>query len=178
MKKILIVLFLFAATLLAQNNYTISFESNKLQIFSNTAKDQTNYENVKLEGINNDGEPGYPLLPVKYIQLIIPADKDVGNIKISGLGKTQHTIKNKIFPAQPDIPTSIPKIQPAFVEPVKEIYESDKPYPAKMVKVVDHGYFDGANHIVTLAVCPVQYLPKSGILLIEFLQNKNKALCR
>jgi hypothetical protein len=71
-----------------------------------------------------------------------------------------------IFPAQPDIPTSVDYRKHNFVKPDPSIYESDEPYPSEIATVVGNGYFDGDNHVVTLAVYPLQYRPKSGLFTL------------
>ncbi len=111
-------------------------------------------------------EPGHPELPFKYIHLIIPPDQKVKDIHITVKDKKIISIDNPVFPVQPDIPTSINYQKPEFSSPNVQIYNSDDPYPSETVRVVRHGYFDGNNHIVTIAVYPLQYLPKSKQLLI------------
>ncbi|GAB4453745.1 MAG: hypothetical protein Fur0028_09230 [Bacteroidales bacterium] len=48
--------------------------------------------------------------------------------------------------------------------PNQSIYDSDLPYPQSVVEVVNSGYLDGNNHIITLQITPFQYFPKLDLL--------------
>lgn len=52
-----------------------------------------------------------------------------------------------------------------FIEPNYKVYDTEEPFPDKSVKLVHDGYFDGNNHIVTIAVYPLQYVPKLNKLI-------------
>ena len=55
--------------------------------------------------------------------------------------------------------------------PNLQIYNSNEPFPDRIAKFIHSGYFDGNNHIVTLAVYPIQYLPNQNQLI--FYSNIN-----
>ena len=80
-----------------------------------------------------------------------------------------------IYPAQPPIPLSDRYTEPDFVKPDVAVYGSDKPFPVQRVEVVHDGYFDGSNHIVTIAIYPLQYLPsKREVVFAEDIKFKLK----
>jgi len=153
------------AVLLAQIPHSVSFSRSNLVFSSVTAEDGITYEKVSLGDLQQTDEIGKPSLPVRYVRLIVPFNQDVEEVVLEHVEKQTIPGTHFILPAQPPVPTSIDYQKPDFVKPDPLVYESDTPYPSEIVKVVHEGYFDGSNHIVTLAVCPLQYYPKSGRLV-------------
>jgi hypothetical protein len=158
--------------LFGQISHSVNFSSDKLSSTTEIAKNGTNYERITIEGFSLTNEIGKPSMPVKYISLIIPSNQDVDNIVITFSDKQELSGSYLIFPAQPPIPTSANFHEPHFIEPDPAVYGSDMPYPSEIVKFIHDDYFDGKNHIATLAAYPLQYLPKSGRIVffshIEF----------
>ncbi len=158
---ILIVLLLGAAQFsYAQKTRKVSFSKSSLETNIISAEDGTEYQKINIKELQLTGEPGQPNLPVKYLRFLIPPNQDVANIVVNV--KTSEVIKlsKKIFPSQPDIPTSIDYQGNEFVKPDPNVYDSDKPFPEELISVKRDGYFDGRNHIVTLEIYPVCYYPK------------------
>ncbi|MGC9364903.1 MAG: C25 family cysteine peptidase [Fidelibacterota bacterium] len=147
---------------ISHQNY---FSRSDLNITTVTAEDGNIYNMVSIADIQQMDELGKPYLPVKYVKLIVPSDQDVGKIVIKDTSKVAISGAHFIFPAQPPILTSTDYQKPDFVPPDSSVYESDAPYPSKIVKVVHDGYFDGSNHIVALALYPLRYQPNSGRLV-------------
>lgn len=150
--------------LLGQISHQNYFSRSDLNITTITAEDRNMYTKVSYADLQQMDELGKPCIPVKYIKLIIPSDQDMEKILIKDTSKVAIIVPYFVYPAQPPIPTSASFEQLNFVPPDSSIYESDQPYPSDIVKVVHNGYFDGCNHILTLAVYPIQYQPKSGKL--------------
>lgn len=155
---LLFVIFL-CTDLFPQISRSISFPPGSLLLTNETAKDNNEYLHVSLASLQLTSEPGKPELPVKYLKLLLPPNTKVKDINITNVKKTDYKINYKIFPGQLPEPTAINSGEQKFISPDKKIYESANPYPAKAVQVVDHSYFDGNNHIVTIAIYPVQYFP-------------------
>lgn len=100
-------------------------------------------------------EEGAPQLPVKILQYVIPIDINVKNIIIDSSEETQISGEYNIYPAQPP---QYWEISQPFVEPDSNIYNSNTPYPGKLVEVIGDGYSMG-YHILTLRFYPVEYIP-------------------
>ncbi|MGE5620972.1 MAG: C25 family cysteine peptidase [archaeon] len=150
----------------AQVSRSVKFQKSELELKSAKTEDKgEEFQKVKLKDLNNTGEPGKPELPVKYVKLIVPSGMDVSDINITASGKESIQLPKKVYPAQYPIPTSI-NYTHRVAKADSVIYTSDNPFPSELVKVVDEGYFDG-NHIVTLAVYPIQYLPKSNKIVFN-----------
>ena len=64
---------------------------------------------------------------------------------------------NWLYPAQPPVPLG--DTSEAFTEPNATVYNASDPYKVQIVEVINHGFYDGNNKIVTLAVYPFRYLP-------------------
>ena len=155
---------LMNTVVLAQVKHQNYFTRAELHITSITATDGNIYSSILYSNLQQTDEQSKPCLPVKYVKLIIPADQDVEKVLIKDTSKVAITVPFFVYPAQPPIPTSTSYEQLNFVPPDSAVYGSNQPYPSDIVKVVHKGYFDGCNHIVTLAVYPIQYQPKSGKL--------------
>ena len=162
---IISLLFGFAANLFGQVSHTINFTYEKLNLSEISGADKANHLNINYGNLQKVGEIGNPALPIKYVNLIIPSNQDVSNIKISTSNGNIIDIYEPVFPIQRDIPTSTGFQSFEFKKPNSEVYNSDGPYPAKIVQMIHDGYFDGSNHIITLAVYPMQYNPTKSQLV-------------
>jgi hypothetical protein len=165
MKNIVFSLFSFlfcSFNLFSQISHTVNFFAENLVISEITAPNHSIYTKVIYRDLQHNQEIGYPELPIKYINLIIPTNQMVENISLSLSNGEKYDLDYLVYPVQPGIPTSIYYVQPEFVEPV---YDLEETYPSEIVKVVHDGYFDGNNHIITLAVSPVQYVPLSNQII-------------
>ncbi|MDR3627991.1 MAG: C25 family cysteine peptidase, partial [Ignavibacteriaceae bacterium] len=145
-----------------QLSRTVSFPVSSLSLTTKIAADSNTYTHVLLSNLQTSDDVGVPQLPVKYINLLIPPNSTVNNIVLSNIQTISYNIDNKIFPCQPSPITGINSKKPKFVSANKGIYDSSNIYPSKIVKVVNDSYFDCENHIVTVAVYPVQYFPKEN----------------
>jgi hypothetical protein len=105
------------------------------------------------------GEIGKPDLPLKLVHLLIPNDSHVESLVI--IGNSCETLEGEytICPAQPDQKTN-GKTEAVWVPEDSQTYDSDSLYPGKLGEIAESGYLAG-NHIVTLALYPLQYRPKS-----------------
>lgn len=163
----LIIVFSIAASpalLEAEVHHSVGFSRHDMNFSERTAEDSVSYTRVSLDELQVTDEIGAPELPVYYFKLIIPSHQDVKEIVINEATEEEIAGSYLIFPAQPPRPTCIDCKPTEFVRPDQRFYGSDEPYPAKKVKLIRHGYFDGSNHIVTLAAYPLQYYPESGRL--------------
>ncbi len=142
-------------------SYTFSFIKPR---FENIKADNSDYTNVQLSGCLGIGkQAGEPLLPVKFVKLLVPAMKTVTKVNVVGkpieidLGSTD--LKNTpIIPYQNPVPFG--SEQGEFVINSK-IYTSDKLYPSTIHDEYRIGYCRGYP-ILDIALKPVQYNPVQG----------------
>ena len=123
---------------------------------------QNGYDRIKALKFTLHGEPGTPELPVVYLNYIIPPNAKVESLIIKSFDFVQLAGSYLIYPNQKTVPIgeSMPWIPPDTL-----IYNNENLYPGKVANIIDQGVFDGAR-IVTVAICPVQYRPKSKGLVI------------
>jgi len=135
-------------------NHTVHPSENDL-IFDT----RDGYDLVDLKDGEKIGELGKPDLPLKLVHLLIPNDSEVESLII--ISESHKAVEGEylIYPAQPDEKTDGMR-EGTWVSPDSEIYDSDSLYPGKLGEIVESGYLAG-NRIVTLALYPLQYRPKS-----------------
>jgi len=160
---------LLSCSSIAQVTHTVNFSFEELIVSEITGENSNTYTKLKYDELLPSDEIGKPELPIKFINLIIPIDQRVEEINLRITGEDTIDISNPIYPNQPPLPTLIGFEGYEFVEPDPDIYNSDDPYPSELVKVSADGYYDGINHIITLAVYPVYYMP--GLNKIIFNSN-------
>ncbi len=162
---IAIMLFLINA-LFASSCFNFSGTS-QIVTFDLKAENGVKYEHITLDGFFNEGEPGMPSLPVKYINIIIPSDRTAVEIRLLSSRKKEYILEKPLYPAQLSRPTTIKEINITFASPNPEIYQAAAPYPDKSVKIIGHNWFDGDKHILTIAIYPVQYFPAENKIILH-----------
>ncbi len=123
------------------------------------------YDVIDLKDGARTGEIGKPDLPLRLVHLLIPNDFEVESMIITGDGFRVMEGEYIVFPAQPDQKTN-GKSEMVWVPEDSQTYHSDSLYPGKLGEIVESGYLAG-NHIVTLALYPLQYRPKSKKLFFH-----------
>jgi len=157
----LLLLQLLGSSLFAAGNYSFTGTSD-IDFYTVKAEDEQQYTKISLKGFTNAGNPGLPELPVIYINLYIPSDRTVTDVRIVSSSEKEYTLDHLIYPAQQDIPSTNKEITVTFSEPNPDIYDNADLFPKKIISVLQHNWFDGDKHIVTLTVNPVQYFPKEN----------------
>jgi len=150
---------LFFAKAESQINYTVALNTSDLSISTSMSTDGKIYNHVNVAKLYTSADTGKPELPVKYVKLYIPEGKDVDNISFTTSTAISHNLTSKIYPVQKPKPMSTNSTIQGFTKPDSAIYNSGASFPLQMVKLVNRGYFDGHNQIVTIAVIPFQYYP-------------------
>jgi len=152
--SLLFALFVFSSRGLAQVTYQALFSEEDL-IFDRKG----GFDVVSLQGGIRSQDVGSPDLPIKLITLILPNDGKVADVFV--INKRQILLEGDflIVPSQPDEKTDGSNIK-EWIKPDPQIYNSDSLYPPQLVEIVEEGYL-GGNHLVTLALCPLQYQPRS-----------------
>lgn len=164
----LLFLIVFLPNLSAQVTHTVNFSFEELILSEITGEDSNTYTKVEYDELQLTDAIGNPELPVKFINLIIPIDQKVREVNFQLTGQETINISNLVYPSQPPIPTLIGFEGNEFVGPDPEVYSSENPYPYELARTAADGYFDGRNHIVTIAVYPVQYMPQLNQLVFSY----------
>jgi hypothetical protein len=118
---------------------------------------EKSFTRISLPNCRSLARVGAPELPQKGISLVIPQDVKVEGVKILSYKKEVLDGEYFIYPTQEEIPIGYP--QAPFVEPDPLIYDSDSPYPGKIMEVTGDGYMEGF-HLVHILVYPLEYIPK------------------
>jgi len=144
----------FSDTSVAQITHQVVFSEDDL-IFSK--KDSFDHVGLK-SGITTQAI-GNPDLPIKVIHLLLPQHSEATGVSVLDEHHILLSGEYYIAPCQLDEKTdgSYPK---ELIVPNPLVYDSDSSYPGKLVEILDEGY-QGGNHLVTLALYPLQYQPKS-----------------
>ncbi|MFQ5870150.1 MAG: C25 family cysteine peptidase, partial [Candidatus Zixiibacteriota bacterium] len=131
---------------------------------------QGEFTKLSLKGGMELNCPGSPSVPQLLIKLILPSGERIESIETNILSSKRLSLGSPLFPCQhPEEISDRATVHP-FVGPNMKVYSSSGPYPAKLVELVEEGYW-GSNHLVTLAVIPLRYYAAEGVLeLINSLQ--------
>ena len=158
----------FSLPALAQKNSNLSLSEVNYQFYLTendlVLESRDGYDLIDLKDGERIGEIGRPDLPMKLVHLLLPNYSEVESLII--INKSYKTMEGGylIFPAQPDEKTN-GVMEKTWVPLDSEIYHSDSLYPGKLAGIVESGYLAG-NRIVTLALYPLQYRPRSKELLL------------
>ena len=155
-KLILIALLFSINSLYGQINHQVSFSKN-YSIEPKELGDGNFYNLLNMSGLSFIDSIGYPALPVKYINLLIPANSDATGVVVNKVQKQTNKLDHPIAPVQYPEPTGDGDIH-KFVKPDANKYNSDNSYPSNYIQITGQNLFRG-NRIVTLAIYPFQYNP-------------------
>lgn len=177
----LFILFLLTGFLsfsYSQVTHSIDLSWEALTTKTIVGEDDNNYTKISLGTQTMNLEVSAPELPVKYVKLIIPNDEKPISFTVTKNSSQLLALESLVFPVQEEDNPWDDKPAAPFVKPNKVIYNSSEPYPAEMVRLVNDGFFDGANHIITLEIMPFQYYPSTNQLYyyssISFTVNTSK----
>ena len=161
MKTMKLKLWLIATILLclptaikANIQHTEIFSADELTIKNDTI-DGLEFSSVNYGDLSNSGNPGDPSLPVKYLTFSVPYD--AYNISVSATcGNAQEIcVPMWLVPEQEPQAISVPKNP--FTDPNLDIYDIDSYFPANVATISNEGFLDGDNHLITVAIRPVQF---------------------
>jgi len=127
-------------------------------------------------------EIGKPMMPIRVIQLIIPEHTSVTGVTVVSSNSTTLGDSFYIYPAQPFWKSGGDSIPP-FVPPDSTTYNSNLPYPGKIVEFQNERYMK-EGHLVTLYFYPLQWIPSlrrlslytNARLRVELTPNSNPVL--
>jgi len=162
---ILVTPFLFAIKQKTVENtsfeHIVSFSEEDL-IF----KKINSYDIVSINNGDWISDLGKPMLPIKTINLAIPKDVAIEDIRIITTSSKILPGNFLIFPSQKPLKTS--QLQPNqknFISQTKDVYESENPYPETLVKFIRQSDLAGQS-IAEFQIFPLQYIPNQNKLIL------------
>lgn len=143
-------------------SYTATFDTSALKVTDIEAGGDT-FSQIEWEGdFVPTAEPGEPLLPVKYIRFLVPVYTGRFNVEITSAGNTtSFSLNHAVIPGQAPVRLDMNEDEIVFNQPSADSYSRVHGLSAKVIN--DH-FVDGCNHIVTVAVQPVNYNPVDNSL--------------
>lgn len=153
MLSALLLLAAASAAYAGQVTVTRTYDTSAITLGTETAPDGTQFQSIGWPGLDCNAETGAPQLPVEYIRLMVPVYSNNFRVTLqSATGAYQLPLQSKVIAGQiPQISDGSPA--PEFTYPDGDAYT----VAGANARVVSHGYIDGCNHLVTVAVCPVAY---------------------
>jgi len=125
------------------------------------------YDVVRVSGWDLTDEVGAPQLPARLVHVVLPSGSRVTAVEIVEAQGEEIPGEFSIHPAQnPEIlPTpGVAMKRKQFVEPLSAVYESQEPYPGRLVELVKTGNV-GRHRVASLLIYPFQYLPSERRLV-------------
>ncbi len=120
---------------------------------------------VIYRGCDITDKVGAPELPVKPIFISLPGGSKIKDIRILKKEAEDITGTYKVSWARPQTILLQKKIKKKKAKPLLKIYESNRPYPEKLIEIKGCGLWDNQT-VYELLVYPIQYLPSSGKLIL------------
>lgn len=158
MLSALLLLAAASAAYAGQVTVTRTYDTSAITLGTETAPDGTQFQSIGWPGLDCTAETGAPQLPVEYIRLMVPVYSNNFRVTLqSATGAYQLPLQSKVIAGQiPQATDGSPA--PEFTYPDGDAYTAAE----ATARVVSHGYIDGCNHLVTVAVCPVAYDGATG----------------
>lgn len=154
-----IVTFFCFSFVFGQVHHRVQYAQPEVQFETMTNAENQTFDLVSMANAYQNTDIGAPQLPVYTYRFLIPTQQDVDSIRVLDSSTTLLPDEYMLMPVQAPIPVSAGHTAPEFVDPNPDIYNTNAFFPKNQVQVLDDGFFDGANHIVTVAVYPIQYNP-------------------
>jgi len=130
--------------------------------------DGNTYNTIKIDSCDSYAEVGKPVLPVRYVRLLIPKGTRTTGIVINQTSSEQTQIlTHKVSYGTPPVPTGETTEQDTIGFDTL-LYSQSTPYPLSRVSIIRKDYFRG-NCIVTIAIYPILYTP--SINQISYVSN-------
>ena len=142
--------------------YTLSFQAPDI---STRLIADTTYYDIHMTGcIGMETHPGDPIVPVKYIQLLLPPFRSVEKVSVTGNPREISMIQNysthyPVVPSQNQ--RTIGETAPADVTQNEKIYSSHDLYPSGLNSEYHIGYSHGYR-LLDITVHPVRIIPAEG----------------
>lgn len=118
--------------------------------------DGVTYATFRYGDLYNDGSPGMPSLPVDFISFSVPYNATNFTVSTTPRVWTSYNLGHLLYPCQTDVYTD-GSTTPPITFPDSTAYFSGSSFPSEIAWVVNEGFLDGENHIVTVALMPFIY---------------------
>ncbi len=140
---------------------TVNFSPDQFKI------DEINgYQIIRMDNHEYLNDPGKPMLPSYRINVALPDGMTAESIEMTILSSSDYLSDITIFPSQPPIRISQSDDEIIFVEPDKDIYQSDSAYPAKIAKLIRQSDLAGQS-FAEIEIYPLQYLPTENKIILH-----------
>lgn len=165
------ILLILTTTILSQNlcfgqiSESFAYPADDMTLTTDTI-DGVVYCNVAYSETYNNGETAQPSLPVKYYTFSIPYNATNLSVSADILDTNIISTPAVVFPMQAPQPTNGMETND-FTLPDNTIYNTNAYFPSNITKIVDEGYYLGDNHVITVAVYPIQYNPVANSLKVN-----------
>ncbi|MFA5032450.1 MAG: C25 family cysteine peptidase [bacterium] len=157
-----LLLFLPAFAFGGQITKTLTFNASDLKFRKDKNK---GYDIVEINGYGITQTVGYPMLPQKAIQVLIPYNAVITDVEVLNPKKENIPGTYKIYPTQPPQPVSAKFKNPIkWIEPDSKMYKQSSPFPENLVEHSHTGNM-GGYRIASFLVSPLQYVPAKNQLV-------------
>lgn len=147
-------------------NQICRFSHSDLKCDTIKGVDNRMYNLLSYDELENEGDPGAPSLPIKYISISIPYTAGDISLRVESYNIISKQLTNKIYPRQWDTPTLIGYYEKSFTSCDSVLYNSNLPFPAQNAQIVSISSVRDSERIVKIAVSPVQYYPALNMIEI------------
>ena len=125
----------YSTTALARDTFTFDSDLSDL-----TFSSRRGFDKVKMEGTISGGEPGYPWLPVKVVQIAIPEWQEVERVEVISSKRRELAERYSIHPAQPMVEISRSAQRIDFTPADPAAYSLTTEHPGKLAEVTNNGF--------------------------------------
>lgn len=145
-------------------SYTFSFQQ---PLFDTISVDNTEFSTVSMAGcISLNKDIGAPMMPIKSISFLLPPQKTISQISVSGqpeIISTRNIDLNQkpLMPSQANVPFGHEPLQDFTID--TELYVLDAFYPQQQYLDYTIGFSRGYQ-IASVNIIPLQYNPKQAII--------------
>ena len=135
----------------AQEKYTLTTDVNQLKVYK-----ENSYDILDLLDANINEIIGAPSLPIKRVEIAIPYNSIISDLKIIDIKEKEIAGEYNIAPVLPPTISSLQYKDSMVVD--KTIYNNNTYYPSQIIEYVDNGMLAGTK-IATLNYFPARYNP-------------------
>ena len=149
----------------ASISYTAKFDMSKLRTTVEEHEGEK-YCKITYDSLYNSGEVGNPSLPTLYLTFAVP--KKACNFKVEATPEYAPSLQvpHKVLPVQKPMRTDGTDFF-TFTKPNSVTYATDGYISAVSATLCSEGYIAGDNHVVTIAVEPLNYNPKRDKVVLS-----------
>lgn len=140
----------------AQISYTATFDTAMLTTTTETVNGTT-YTHLHYPDMYVNGDVGTPETPTRILQFSVPYNATLFRVTVNGQASTAQILPNQLYPIQPPVPSNLSSVNQTFIPPDSAVYSNIQYVPAPSVPIVNEGFYDGDNHIISVAISPMKY---------------------